>query len=210
MGQDSLQQAGITLLFVDNAISMLECTVAICTHEQLIELEEQQNLYLQMQDVLHCSFGDMYKVQYKKSEYKAVNIREIVDTQCAHLQRSQREDMFALLSCFPDLFSIWLQKCPKDVQIDIDQTFKPIFQRHYAILHHNLAIFRYKVDGMVEQDVVEKAAPLVRYLASFGMLKPNNTMLLVTDLCKLSLTVKWQSYTMPLIPQLIRKYSSYR
>jgi hypothetical protein len=64
-----------------------------------------------------------------------------------------------------------LKKFPKSVHIDINPTVTPSFQRHHAILHHNLAIFRYKVDGIVEQNVVKKAEPLAWCSASFVELK---------------------------------------
>jgi hypothetical protein len=63
---------------------------------------------------------------------------------------------------------------------------------------------------MVEQDVVEKAEPSAWCPASFGVQKPNKTMRFVTGFCKLNVAVKRQSYTMPLIPQLLQKYLLYR
>jgi Retroviral aspartyl protease len=210
MGRDLLQQAGVTILFVDNTISMLESTIAMCMHQQLLELQDLQDLYLEMQDTLHGSLTDLYKVQYKKSEYKASDVREIVDQQCTHLDANKRNELYAVLSRFPDLFSGRLSKYSKEVHVDVNPTVTPSFQRHYAMLHHNLAVFRYEIDSMVSQDVVEIAEPSAWCSASFGMLKPNNTMRLVTNFCKLNMAIKQRSYTMPLIPQLLRKYSTYK
>jgi Retroviral aspartyl protease len=210
MGRDSLQRAGVTISFVDNTIAMLESKIAMCTHQQLLELQDPQDLYLEMQDTLHGSLTDLYDVQYKKSEYKASDVREIVDQQCTHLDKNKRDELYAVLSRFPDLFSGRLRKYPKEVHINVDPTVTPSFQRHYAVPHHNLAVFRYEIDSMVSQDVVEKAEPAAWCSASFGVLKPNNTMRLVTDFRKLNVAVKRCSYTMPLIPQLLRKYSTYQ
>jgi Retroviral aspartyl protease len=215
MGRDLLQRASITISFVDNTIFMLESmiamsTIAMCTHQQLLKLQDPQDLYLEMQDTLHGSFTNLYKVQYKRSEYKASDVREIVGQQCTHLDADKRNELYAVLSRFPDLFSGRLRMYPKEVHVDVNPTVAPSFQHHYAVPHHNLAVFRYEIDSMVSQDVVEKAEPAAWCSASFGVLKPNNTMQLVTDFCKLNVAVKQRSYTMPLIPQLLRKYSTYQ
>jgi hypothetical protein len=157
LGRDLLQQAGITISFVDNTISMLKSTIAMRTHQQLLELQDPQDLYLEMQDTLHGSFTDLYDVQYKWSEYKASDVREIVDEQCTHLDANKRKELYAVLSRFPDLFSGRLRMYPKEVHIDVDPTVTPSFQHHYVMLYHNLAVFKYEVNSMVSQDVGEKA-----------------------------------------------------
>jgi hypothetical protein len=58
LGQEYLKQARMTIFFVHNTISMLESTSAMRKHKQLIELQDPQDLYLQMQDTLHGSFDD--------------------------------------------------------------------------------------------------------------------------------------------------------
>jgi hypothetical protein len=189
---------------------MLESKIAMRSHQQVIELQDLQDLYLEMQDMLQDNGTDLNNVKYQQSEYKAANILEIVNTQCQHLDVRQREQLYTVLSRFPDLFSVQLRNYPKEVHINVDPTATPSFQRHYSVPHHNLAVFRYEVDSMVEQDVVEKAELSAWCSASFGMIKPNNTMRLVTDFCKLNVAVKRRSYTMPLIPQLLRKYSLYK
>jgi hypothetical protein len=113
MGLNLLQQAGVTISFVDNTVSVLKSKIALCSHRQLLKLQDQQDLYLEMQDLLHNNGTDLYNVQYQLLDYKTANTQEVVNKQCHHLDANKRNELYAVLLRFPDLFSGQLRKYPK-------------------------------------------------------------------------------------------------
>jgi Reverse transcriptase (RNA-dependent DNA polymerase)/Retroviral aspartyl protease len=209
MGRDCLQRAGIEISFLSKSISMQEAVLAMRTRQEMHQMTTPKDLYLYMQDVLHDNFEDCYEAKYIKSDYKAADIQEIVNSQCQHLEKKQQEQLFQVLSQFPDLFSGRLRKYTKEIHVDVDTAIMPSFQRHYAIPHHNLAVFKAELDNLEGQDVIKQAEPSEWCAPSFAVPKPNGTMRMVTDFRKLNVAVKRQGFPMPLIPYLIRKYSRY-
>ena len=129
---------------------------------------------------------------------------------CHHLSTKQQQELQQVLQRYPSLFTNKLRKYPEQIHFYIDDTVAPSFQRHYPIPHHNLAAFKRRYENMVEQDVLEPAEPAQWCAPTFGVPKQNGTIRIVTDFRRLNVAVKRRPYPLPIIPDLLRKYSGYK
>jgi Retroviral aspartyl protease len=133
MGRDCLQQANITLSFEKKVISDGKAILTMHTPAELQYLYDAPDVttfvdYMIYDDDDETKSTNIYTTQLKGSNCHSVNVADIVNNQCKHLQRDQRNDLIAVLRCYPGLFSGKLRKYPEQVHFDIDRSVPPSFQ----------------------------------------------------------------------------------
>jgi hypothetical protein len=144
-----------------------------------------------------------------ESLYEQCNPKQVAEQQ-THLTPPQRQDLAALLSEFPKLFSGQLGCYPNHkVHLELTENAKPYRCRAYPVPKAHEAVFKEELRRLCDIKVLEPCGPSEWLSPTFIIPKKDGRVRWITDFRELNKNIRRKVYNLPKIQDILLRRSGY-
>jgi hypothetical protein len=171
----------------------------------ILEEDEDANDYL-----------DTFAVAIADSAYDEMDVHRVIKENCSHLEKSQQDELRALLFKHFKLFDGQLHTYngPK-VDIELQEGAKPVHRRAYPCPRIHLETYKKELDRLCEVGVLERVSGPTEWASPAFIVpkKADNTgerrVRFLADLRELNKVIKPRDYQLPIIQDILRQLAGF-
>ena len=147
--------------------------------------------------------------QILPSAYDPADLQSVAQS-CTHLSPQQRNELYKVLSQYPQLFDGILRVFPDEkIHLDIDPSVKPHRSRAYPIPKSQLNLFKQELDRLVRINVLEPTGRSEWISGSFIIPKKDTRIRWISDFRALNKALRRKVYPIPRIQEILARRTGY-
>ena len=211
IGTETMREWGIILNFKDNFIVVDDCSLPMRKVTSIQNPEQLWNLYQDTLEPPVTAAATERAVKILDAKYEKADLPRVVQENCQHLTRDQRNVLLKLLLNYEELFDGTLGDWDTDpVDFELKPGAKPYHGKAFPVPHIHKETLKKEVDRLVELGVLVKQPNSEWGCPTFIIPKKNRTVRFVSDFREVNKRIKRSPFPIPKITTVLQELEGFR